>query len=352
MSFEAQTLPLDRRIKSGQICSTSTCGCDTCPVKALCKGPNQFCDAKFCSTRTRQPVGCLGCRAVCNKHTAKDKILSDLGGAEFNDVQWTPFEADFPDLLFQINSLVYYRYQPFYVINSKKLTYLDTYNWSPQKNLKHRFRIPPKSKTILSFFTQDSWMDNYAINLKKLAREIAKYKPDYVFGPDFSVYDNYPRFDTIINMRRRFLAMKEMQDRGLKVIPCLGWIREEDLDRNINWCLQNKTKYALINFQTVSIPSHNPAWDKELEDLRTIKKALPDTQFFIVGSSAENRLKSIMEVLGKVKLIDAKSFRVAEYHKDIDGKVYPKSVKVLDLFETNVKMLTDRYNKIWSEVNG
>lgn len=350
MGFESITLSQERRKAAGLTCNTSTCGCDTCPVKAFCKGPSSTCDAKFCSTRLKDSIGCIGCRAVCNKNPDRATLIKSLGGAGFDDVTWNSFDETFPDVMFQINSLVYNRPDDFYIINSKKLTYLDTLNWSPQKNLYHRFKLSPKGKTILSFFTNDAWMDNYAADLKDLSKEIKKFNPTYVFGPDFSVYENYPRFDIIVNLRRRILSIKYFQDQGLKVIPTLGWIREEDLDRMIEWALKNKIKYALINLQTIALPVHNPAWQKKLNDLKRIRKELPDCEILIVGSTAENRLKSIMENIGKVKLIDTRCYRLAEYHKDLNEVKYDKSKSVLDLFDLNKKLLKEQYNKILGEI--
>lgn len=350
MSFPSITISDKKRIDTGQNCTTATCGCSTCPVKDFCKGPNKSCDAKFCSTRVRDPIGCLSCRAVCNKNPVKQIVVDSVGGADFSDIPWTSFEYDLPDVLFQINSLVYYRKMPAYVINSKKLTYTDTFNWSPQKNIKNRFKIPLTSKIVLSFATSDGWMDFYSRNLKTLALEIKKFSFDYVFGPDFSVYDNYPRFDTIINMKRRVLATRYLEEQGIKVIPTLGWIREEDLKRMLDWALKVSLKCALINFQTVSLPADNSAWEKKLEDLRIIKATLPNCQFFVVGASAENRLRSLMSVLGKVKLVDTKAYRLAEFHKDYEEVVQSKDIKVMDLFENNAKQLIDRYNSISGEL--
>lgn len=347
MSFESLSMPLERRVATGQICNTKTCGCDTCPLKAFCKGPSKNCDAKFCSTRVKSSSGCRNCRAVCNKSEYKSGILSNIGNKiTYDDIEWTPFEAELPDIMYQINSLVYGRYQQAYVINSKKLTYLDTKNWSPAKNLRHRFKIPTKSKVIISFFTNDSWMDNYAVDLKLLATEIKKFNPDYVFCPDFSVYDNFPRFDIMVNLRRRMLSMQYMQEEGLKVIPMLGWIRDEDFDRMVDWALKNKIKYGLINLQTISIPVHNPAWNLRLEQYKKIRQLLPDCELIVTGTSAENRLESMINAIGKFKIVDTKAFRLAEYHKDYEGNIYPKTIKTLDLFESNMRHLNTTYTRL------
>jgi len=346
MSFDNLALPVEKRIRAGLVCNETTCDCENCSVSDLCDGPSSRCDAKLCSTRTRQPEGCYACRAICSRHFAAKQIVESLQGASFDDVIWKPFQIELPPILFQINSLVYDRPQHTFLINAKKLTYNDSENWSPQKNLWRRFKIPRKCQLGLSFFTNDIWMDRYSQNIPETCKKVSAFKPDFAFGMDFSCYENYPRFDTIVNLRRRMLSVRLMQDNGINVIPALGWTRGEDLERTASWCKDNKILYAAINMQTVAVPVHNPEWKRYLSELKVIRDAVPNCKLLMVGSSAPKRMRSIMEAIGPVHIVDAKSYRFAEYHKDITGKVYPKSVPVLDLFERNA----DYLNRVHSEI--
>lgn len=333
MSFEIFKGSQKTRINQDLVCSPESCGCATCPVRNFCAGPNPRCDAKKCTRN------CGDCRATCNRNPSRTDLVDSLGGVDFSDVQWSPFSPDLPIVIPQIHVPVSGSSFTAVAINVSRLFYTSRSTWSPEKDLRKRFGLPPSCKIVISFFTNDRWMDSFSKDIDSVCEELSEFSFDYVMGMDFSNYDNYPRFDTIINLRRRMLSVAKLQEQGLKVIPTLGWCSDLDFQRMLSWCVDNKVSVLGLNLQTVRTPTNHAGWPSRLKRFQALRDGLPDCHFVFVGASSPARARSLVEhVGGNIHFMDAKSLRAAEYHKDLLGTEHPE-LPVLDLFQHNVDSL-------------
>ena len=328
---------VDRRTKAGVSCNRQTCGCATCPAKDICAGPNPRCDARFCGE------ACGSCRAVCNRHMNRDGMLESVGGDFlFDDIKWKPFDlGPVPSVMFQMNTPIK---RPTtaqgFIVNVRKIFYGedskgDSLNWSPQKYLRTRFRLPLDSLIGITFTAPDEVVDYLGFDLEETCDRIAEFEVDFVFGINFSIYENYPSFDALYNLKRRFLSLKLLQERGVKVVPDIGWLSYKDRQRVFDWLADNDIRYMARNYQTVAAKSATGTWTTFLKELEFTRKKFPDVHLFLHGCSGRKRVESIRKhVDGPITFIDAKSQRLAEFHKDLYGKV-DREAHVDDLFERN-----------------
>ena len=337
MGFDIVQLAPRSRINQGMVCSVDSCGCATCPVRAFCDGPNGRCDAKKCDRV------CGGCRAVCNRNPDRQAVVDALGGADFSAVRWQPFDADLPPIIHQISSPVPGIELSVAVINVKKLFSLKTHTWSPTRDLRERFGLSPQCKVIISFFTGDQYMDVFQDRISEVAGALRRYDVDYVLSMDFSNYDNYPRFDTIVNLRRRMVSVELLQDHGFKVIPTLGWCADRDFIRMRDWCVSNATSIVALNVQTIRAPTTNSGWTDRLTKFRELRSALPTAHLLFVGAAAPARIRTLYEAVGPpIHFLDAKSYRTAEFHKDVEGARHD-DIAVRDLFLLNAAAVNAAY---------
>jgi hypothetical protein len=331
---------IKRREVKGVACNQSSCGCSTCPLgpngSRACLGPNKRCDARNCDRE------CLGCRAVCNRRPDKATVLRTIGGTvEFDDIRWEPWSVPSPPAMFQLNTpLKLSSVARGFIINIRKLIYIDVAkgasgNWSPQLDLKARFGIPRDSILAINFCAPDEVVDYLGVDIEETADRIAGFKSDFVFATNFSVYGNYPAFDSHVNLRRRFLSLDAFQRRGLKVVPSVAWLEYRQRDRVIAWLERNEVTAVMRNLQTFAAASETEQWWTVVQDLAYLRKRLPKATIFLVGCSSPNRIKTVLEqVEGPLVFIDSKAQRLAEFHKTVLG-VEDRGTEVPRLIERN-----------------
>jgi len=340
-SLSREYSSVSRREFEGAACNRESCGCATCPVRDICAGPNKRCDARNCDR------DCSTCLAVCNRHDRREEIVGEIGGPLFDHVGWEPFDIGVPPrVLFQLNTpLKEDTAARGFVVNVRRLFYGDpgkggSLNWSPRKALRARFRIPPDSPLGISFCAPDPVVNYLGIDLEETAAEVSRFKADFSFAVNFSIYDNYPSFDAIMNLKKRFISLERLQERGVKVVPDVGWQNYRDRDRVVSWLRSNGVRYAVKNFQTVSVSAGTRNWVSMVEDLSYLRSKCPDLHLFLVGCSSRKRMRSILRgVGGPMSFVDAKAQRLAEFHKDVLGNE-DRSVSVGRLFERNVELVT------------
>jgi len=275
-------------------------------------------------------------------------MIESTDGFEFDHIKWNPFDlGDLPPVMFQMNTPIK---RPTtargFIINVRKIFYGedskgDSLNWSPQKYLRTRFNLPLDSQIAITFTSPDEVVDYLGMDLEKTCDEVAKFNVNWVFGINFSIYENYPSFDALYNLKRRFLSLQMLQDRGVNVVPDIGWLSHKDRARVFGWLRDNGVRYMARNYQTVAAKAGTGTWDIFLKELEYIRKNFPDVHLFLHGCSGRKRIESIRaNIGGGVTFIDAKSQRLAEFHKDVYLNV-DRDIHVDDLFEKNTVTLTE-----------
>lgn len=331
--------------------------CETCSVAQVC-GPSWsiWNDARWCDGPG--DVCFDGCRAICSKNSDKvDRYAKLLGPDGFEmrtdpdgderakpDLSivgkhpWEPWTMDWPDVGFQLNTHADGAYQPLYTVSLKHLFYWQRGSWSPKYDLRKRFKIPANSRLAITTTCNDRLMDALELRLGDVGDLLAAYEPDFVFAPNFSIYDNYPRMDQLFRAKFRWVGLERMQEAGLRVVPSVCFITSLDFRNQTAWMRENRCDVMLMNFQTQAVTTQTAMWNAYIKSACAVRDALGwPVQLIAYGAAGDTRLKSVVDNYGpNVTFIDAKSYRLAEYHKDIAGNVHP-DVPVKDLVQRNFR---------------
>lgn len=352
MSFETSKARLAERVNRDLLCTEASCGCDSCPAgpsgERLCQGPSPSCDAKNCSTI------CSSCRAVCNRRPDRMDTVRKLGGTlSFQDVRWRPFDLELPgSIAFQLSNHYDGGAIPprLLVVNVRKLYRPGNRVWHREKDLRRRFKVPDNCLLAISFTAPDELMDPLADDLPAVAMRIAEYRGvDFVFAPNFSTWDNYPRFDVLVNLRRKLRAVQFFQGANLRVVPDVSWHMEEDFERVVEWLTTENVRFFVINCQGRLPATKNgepqESWNRVVDSIAAFRERLPDATMFLGGVTGPERMVSVKAVPGPLVLIDANAQMRAVHRRDVVGESLSRDVDPNDVFRSNMEM-TER---LWQE---
>jgi len=333
--------------------------CRTCPVAQLC-GPNfsLWNDARWCSGPGE--ICMDGCRAICSRSPDKVEMYAKLMGEEHYEMKewkgevravpklgikglhpWKPWAMNqWPDVGFQLNAHADNQHQPLYTVSLKHLFYVKRKTWSPQKDLRKRFHIPDSAMLAITTTCGDPLMDELEFQMADYPKRLAEYEGvDFILAPNFSIYDNYPRMDQLFRMKFRWLGMERLQALGMNVVPSICFTTKIDYENQIAWMRDNKATVFLRNFQTNAVTTDTPQWRGYMKATCAVRDAVgDDLQLIAYGAVGGARMLSVIENYGNnVTFIDAKSYRLAEYHKDI-YEVVDKAIPPKVLAQNNFKM--------------
>ncbi len=345
MSFDVKDRKDKRRIFMSDRDLEESARCGACKILPICGGWGEFDDSRWCSKE------CGFCRAICCGSPRASEAIKQIGGLGIMNVKWKPFETELPPVVPQLNAKSFGVEHPAYGLSAKKIYYPDSGGWSKEKDLKARFGIPKTSKLVLSFSMKDLILDSWSRNLEETCDKIAEYEFDYACAMNFSMYYNYPPLDRLINMRRRFYTMELLQDRGVKVIPGIGWVRPIDLRRQAEWCRANRPSVVSVNFTTNRQNASRKDWKVEVDSLLKFREMCGyHVNFMLTGASGPKRLKSMVEAIDGLRFYDAKVYRYAEFHRCIwSTKEWDYTKSVRDHFFDNLEYLSWLYESTEEE---
>lgn len=320
--------------------------CSKCPMNGtICSGFKWDSDGRWCDR------DCESCMAPCCDGTIVNRVMEECEGTlEWDDISWEPWDIEWPDFIHQINGKVRGLYRPIYVVSVKKIISFETMRWSPQKDLRKRFLIPENSLLAISFATKDEYLDAiYGLpgGLQEIAEAIAEFNPDFVFAINFSVYQNWPQLANLSAMRLRMMSIREFQKVGLKVVPDLTFLNDLDMERWAGWVNENGVKAIHINTQTLKEVPSSGTWKLRLKKYHDFRSMIgDDVRFILLGSAGLNRMSTIVEAsFGKVSFLDTKSYRLAEFYKDIRNEKCPE-MSVRDIFGRSCLILEQELLKL------
>lgn len=341
--------------------------CRTCDVQELCGGWSIYNDARWCQGPDSK-ICWDGCRAICSRNPEKVDYFTQL--LDPQDIswrddpdngfpwavpdlsiqrhKWLQWDMDWPDVGFQLNAHANWQYQPLYTVSLKHLFYAGRDTWSPQKDLKARFQIPEESCLAITMTTHDKILDELEPQMDRFYDEIAEYENvDFVLAPNFSIYNNYPRMDNLFRNKFRFMGMEKLQERGVKVVPSIYYVTKTDFHNVVAWMRDNQCNVFMMNAQTVATTTGTREWLAFIRRAVAIRDSLDfPVRLMLYGGVGGDRQRSVLEEYGPdVTFIDAKSYRLAEYHKDIDEKV-DRDIDVKELFHLNANARREQIAKI------
>jgi hypothetical protein len=302
-------------------------------MRQWCGGFYELDDSRYCTH------DCQSCRAICCKSPHRFKEMDRVGGPDFTDSRWVPFDLRLPPIIYQLNSQAWNIRLPAYIVSIKHLFYIDFLTWSREKDLRVRYKVPNESLIGISFCVLDKYLDEMLkMGYEKMADKIAEYKVDFVCGVNFSMYDNYPRWDHLVNLKRRFHMMKLLQERGVKVIPDYGWIVKQDFDRVLAWAKENQPSIVAFNFQTIHTTTTMKAWGLSVARMKDFEdRAGYPFKWVVFGASRDSRAKYLIANLKDVTIVDTKSYRYAEFHRQTVDRLWYKEDSPKDIFLRNAE---------------
>jgi hypothetical protein len=161
------------------------------------------------------------------------------------------------------------------------------------EELKRRHRLPKNSRLVLICTAKDEKLQKLWENSDKLKiwKHIAKMGFDWVTSFNFSVWDDDPRTDQIINQDRNFLTHDYFVNLGIPSIPFVFPFDDSDYESFGDWIAERKD----INKVAVYASSYKEAnFSQFLGNMRKIQiYAKRPLEFLVIGASTKYKITKI-----------------------------------------------------------
>lgn len=275
-----------------------------------------------CHRRFKECVPGPSCRS-CREYLCPDKpgleafVAQRLGGTlELKPAAIPAIDnVEFPEHLPLIATRLFEPFpeelSPWAVIHSAKMS---RRVWG-DGHIRTEYGLSESTKTILGFYAPDPVLENFwkyrGERYQMIAREF-----NAAFAPNFSVYEDSPRMEHIVNMRRSNLVVSEMAAQGIIAIPDIGWYNLNDLDRWITFVREAGISLAAFSFQTVGRKnkSYSAAWRSYIAGLRYFHQRIPENvRLVLIGINSPVRMKEVYRILAgrNLSFLDTNSFYTA-----------------------------------------
>jgi len=321
----AQVAPRDKYIN-----------CRECQYKKICGGFYIYSDSRWCDGE------CENCRVLCCQLEESYKIAADLNGLKWDDVKWDKWDFRPPDFLWTVGGKVGNINEPVYLIPVDSLINKVNGTWAGTINLRQRFAIPESSKIGITFAFKDWLLDFLLLDEDMTHKQLAKYDVDFILPIDYSVWYNYPRMDQLIQMRRKMLSMKRLQDMGIKSIPDITLDTKQDALRWAEWLNKNECNICFYCMQRVKV-RNSKRWNKGMKYIKLLIELCPDLHFLFAGVNTSN-MKKVHSLVGdKFSVISSSAWVFAELRMDIltREKLRDLNYSTINTFKRNIKKLKD-----------
>lgn len=168
-----------------------------------------------------------------------------------------------------------------------------------RRGVRGYFGLHPGTKVALHFYAPDAVLERFW-RVRRALYPALRAEFDLVFAPNFSVYEDSPRFEHLVNIRRAAVVAAEMAAEGVPAVPDVGWYCREDLDRWAEWLAAAGFPAVAFSFQAVGLKNRaGGAWRGYLAGLEHLAGRLPDrAAFVLIGLSSRARLAEAARVLG------------------------------------------------------
>lgn len=307
--------------------------CESCDerINGHCGGFIYESDHRFCD------LNCHKCRAFCCESVLGWDLLRSVGGSSYINIPWNAWDSPGHNFWFQINRKIAHNYIPVVIINFEEIFSRERGTFSKNKNLRDRFEIHNDSLIGLSFYSRDEVLEPIEKSRKSaevVSQEISRYNFDFVFAPNFSVYSNWPVIQNRVNIKRKFIFLRELQKLGISVIPDFCVQTKVDLANVMKWIQKHSVRIVGYTMQCCDQNTRALEWKKKLESLRELIQTTCIEKIVLVGATGKKRMASISEYLGDyVIFLDTQSSRIANYGKTWSGK---KIDNYLDAYLTSI----------------
>lgn len=150
--------------------------------------------------------------------------------------------------------------------------------------------VAPETKVGIHFYVRDKFLEGFWRHREQIYPLLRQF--NLVFSPNFSVYEDSPRYEHLVNIRRSVVVYEEMLGRGIRVAPDVAWYQKTDLDNWAEYVRRNEIKCIATSAQTVGTGLHTlGSWKGYLAGIRYLAELLPrDVGIVIVGVSSPRKV--------------------------------------------------------------
>jgi len=339
--FEVNDIsPLNRaRIQPGD--AEFRCIKDTCPHFDICGGKWIYDDSRFCDN------DCQNCIETCCKRDTGFKIAENLGGLEFDDIKWEKTDFKTARFAWTVSGKVANLEQPMYLIPVDCLVDRRTGMWAGTMSLHDRYSIPDTSQIGITFSFKDWLLEYLKRHEDDVYQELRKYDVDFVLPINYSVWRNYPRLDQLIQMRKKMLSMKRLQDVGIKTIPDVAVTRDIDVNRYADWLLENDCNIVYCTIQGVK-KRNDDEWRRVMDVSVQLKEKISNLHVLMAGIGTKNMANALSIFGDDLTIVNASCWVFAELRIHILTREHmrKRGMSIQDVFKFNVETLQEYINAL------
>lgn len=178
------------------------------------------------------------------------------------------------------------------------------------KNLNERTGAPIGTKFVLLGYGSDQLIENLWPHKKAILEQLAVLDWAAVTSVNYSIWDDQPHAERLINIKRGLLTYEDWQDIGVPAIPHIYWYGRKDLDAWVEWLHKNPLIATVaINLQTLAAQD---SWSKAMDDLTYfVSKLDRDIHFLITGPQKLARIEQLADIVPTMTLSNGYALRMA-----------------------------------------
>lgn len=124
-----------------------------------------------------------------------------------------------------------------------------------------------------------------------------------ILSPDFSMYTDFPLAIQIYNHYRKHWLAKFYQDRGIKVVPTIGWAGEE----SYSWCFDGEPEHSVVALGTSGCFNDGYATELFMQGYNEMMKRLKPKQ--IICLTLMDNVEEKIKLNGNVKFVNISTYR-------------------------------------------
>jgi hypothetical protein len=178
--------------------------------------------------------------------------------------------------------------------------------------LRKRYKLPKDCKVILIGTAKDEKLQKLWANSDRLKvwEHIANMGFDFITGFSFSVWDEDPRTDQIVNQDRNFLTQDYFANLGVPTIPFVFPYNNDDYESFGKWMLERRD----INIVAIFASSYRKEtnFTQLLANMRKMQiHAKRRLKFLVIGASTKEKITKLMSEFD-VCIIASKPFQAAK----------------------------------------
>jgi hypothetical protein len=286
---------------------TQACNCTHCPAfRRECEGCTQPCGYHECSSQ------CASCPVRCSRRENLDEWLAGIGGLALDvPLQHQPqfrLAGYFPQLLngLEVPSALYSAGDVAVGI-AKVLTPRGRvsrralpWRFGPY-NFRTQWQVSEINRLVCIGNDQDAHLERlWAAQLgaadpaDDIWLRIRVLGFDFSTSLNFSIYLDQPRMEHLINIKRTWLTVAQMQQRSsLIAIPHLQWATILDLQRQLHYAREQGFHTLTLNLQMWK----RQGWDTVLDGLHLLRELAPEMRLLVAGVAGLKHLAELAALL-------------------------------------------------------